>query len=210
MTRSRCTTHNAPVIELMRVAVRAIGVVLPGAGVLGLVELRGGSPDGDFGQFIGAMALSLLAARCGLPLTPCAPGSDCAHPVDRHCLRRRWRSCARNLVDGTRRPAGSGAGGRGSLAGTVLRRAAAYGRGTRCGRRCGRRRCSRSTQAKARRHRWHGYWPLEDSWAHAGRKPSTGGGHPVIRVSRFESKPRWCLVRRLALPNRHWDVPSSV
>ena len=55
-------TQNAPMIELMRVALRAIGVVLPGAGVLGLVELRGGSPDGDFGQFIGAMALSLLAS----------------------------------------------------------------------------------------------------------------------------------------------------
>jgi len=49
-------------IELMRVALRAIGVVLPGAGILGLVELRGGSPDGDFGQFMGAMALSLLAS----------------------------------------------------------------------------------------------------------------------------------------------------
>lgn len=62
MTRLRCTTHNASVIELMRVALRAIGVVLPGAGALVWVELHGGSPDGDFGQFLGAMALSLLAA----------------------------------------------------------------------------------------------------------------------------------------------------
>ena len=62
MTMVRSTTHSAPVMELIRVALRAIGVVLPGAGVLGLVELRGGSPDGDFGQFMGAMALSLLAS----------------------------------------------------------------------------------------------------------------------------------------------------
>ena len=48
--------------SLVRVALRAIGVVLPGAGVLVLVALRGGAPDGDFGQFLGAMALSLLAS----------------------------------------------------------------------------------------------------------------------------------------------------
>lgn len=48
--------------ELLYVALRAIGVVLPGAGVLGLVELRGGAPDGDFGTFLGAMGLSMLAA----------------------------------------------------------------------------------------------------------------------------------------------------
>jgi hypothetical protein len=48
--------------ELLHVALRAIGVVLPAAGVLGLVELRGGAPDGDFGTFLGAMGLSLLAA----------------------------------------------------------------------------------------------------------------------------------------------------
>ena len=48
--------------EPMHVALRAIGVVLPAAGVLGLVELRGGAPDGDFGAFLGAMGLSLLAA----------------------------------------------------------------------------------------------------------------------------------------------------
>ena len=47
---------------LVRVALRAIGVVLPGAGVLVLVALRGAVPDDDFGQFMGAMALSLLAA----------------------------------------------------------------------------------------------------------------------------------------------------
>lgn len=48
--------------ELLHVALRAIGVVLPGAGVLGSVELRGGAPDGDFGTFLGAMGLSLLTA----------------------------------------------------------------------------------------------------------------------------------------------------
>ena len=61
MTMVQSPNQN-PMIESMRVALRAIGVVLPGAGVLGLVELRGGSPDGDFGHFIGAMALSLLAS----------------------------------------------------------------------------------------------------------------------------------------------------
>jgi len=48
--------------ELLRVALRVIAVVLPGAALLGLVELLGGAPDGDFGTFIGAMLLSLLAA----------------------------------------------------------------------------------------------------------------------------------------------------
>jgi hypothetical protein len=41
---------------------RCVGVVLPAAGVWGFAELRGGVPDGDFGTFLGAMALSLLAA----------------------------------------------------------------------------------------------------------------------------------------------------
>ena len=62
MTRLRCTSHNASVIELMRVALRAIGVVLPGAGSLVWVALHGGSPDGDFDDFMRAMALSMLAA----------------------------------------------------------------------------------------------------------------------------------------------------
>ena len=48
--------------ELLNVALRAIGVVLPAAGVLGLVELRGGAPDGDFGTFLGAMGFSLLVS----------------------------------------------------------------------------------------------------------------------------------------------------
>ena len=48
--------------ELLRVALRAIGVVLPGAAVLGLVVLRGGGDPEDFGPFLGAMGLSLLAA----------------------------------------------------------------------------------------------------------------------------------------------------
>lgn len=48
--------------ELLHIVLRAIGVVLPAAGVLGLVELRGGAPDGDFGTFLGAMGLSMLAA----------------------------------------------------------------------------------------------------------------------------------------------------
>ena len=48
--------------ELLNVALRAIGVVVPAAGVLGWVELRGGAPDGDFGTFLGAMGLSLLAS----------------------------------------------------------------------------------------------------------------------------------------------------
>ena len=48
--------------EMLHVALRAIGVVLPAAVVLGLVGLRGGAPDGDFGTFLGAMGLSLLAS----------------------------------------------------------------------------------------------------------------------------------------------------
>jgi len=47
--------------ELLRVALRAIGVVLPAAAILGVVELLGGGPDGDFDIFMGAMLLSLLA-----------------------------------------------------------------------------------------------------------------------------------------------------
>jgi hypothetical protein len=71
--------------ELLNVALRAIGVVLPAAGVLGLVELRGGAPDGDFGTFLGAMGFSLLArwvaaafvvgGGLGLATTLMAPGS---------------------------------------------------------------------------------------------------------------------------------------
>ena len=49
-------------IELLRVAFRGIGVVCPAAGVLGIVEMRGGGADDGFGAFLGAMALSLLAA----------------------------------------------------------------------------------------------------------------------------------------------------
>ena len=47
--------------ELLHVAIRSIGVVLPGAGVVGLVELLGGAGAGDFAAFFGAMLLSLLA-----------------------------------------------------------------------------------------------------------------------------------------------------
>ena len=50
------------VIELLQVALRGVGVVLPGVCVLGVVELRGGIPAGDFGTFLGAMAVSLVAA----------------------------------------------------------------------------------------------------------------------------------------------------
>ena len=48
--------------ELLHVVLRCVGVVLPAASVWGLVELRGGVPSGDFGTFLGAMALSLLTA----------------------------------------------------------------------------------------------------------------------------------------------------
>lgn len=47
--------------ELLHVALRSIGVVLPAAGVVGLVELLGGAGAGDFSAFLGAMGLSLLA-----------------------------------------------------------------------------------------------------------------------------------------------------
>jgi hypothetical protein len=47
--------------ELLRVALRSIGVVLPAAGVVVLVELLGGAGAGDFSAFLGAMGLSLLA-----------------------------------------------------------------------------------------------------------------------------------------------------
>lgn len=48
--------------EVLRVVLRAIGVVLPGVGMWGFAEFRGGVPDGDYGTFLGAMGLSLLAA----------------------------------------------------------------------------------------------------------------------------------------------------
>ena len=48
--------------EVLHVVLRAIGVVLPGAVLLGVVELRGGIPEGDFGTFLGAMGHSFLAA----------------------------------------------------------------------------------------------------------------------------------------------------
>lgn len=48
--------------ELLHVVLRCGGVVLPAAGVWGFAELRGGVPAGDFGTFLGAWALSLLAA----------------------------------------------------------------------------------------------------------------------------------------------------
>ena len=62
-TGTRSGTHTGLVIELLRVALRSIGVVCPAAGVLGIVGLRGGgADDGGFGTFLGAMVLSLLAA----------------------------------------------------------------------------------------------------------------------------------------------------
>ena len=62
MPHTQTAVQTNPVIELLHVALRAVGVVLPGVVVLGIAELRGGIPDGDFGTFLGAMALSLLAA----------------------------------------------------------------------------------------------------------------------------------------------------
>ena len=53
--------HTRPMTEVSRVALRAIGVVLPGASTWGLAELRGGVPNGDYGTLLGAMGLSLLA-----------------------------------------------------------------------------------------------------------------------------------------------------
>jgi hypothetical protein len=50
------------VTELLHVVLRCVGVVLPAVAVWGFAELRGGVPSGDFGTFLGAMALSLLAA----------------------------------------------------------------------------------------------------------------------------------------------------
>jgi hypothetical protein len=47
---------------VLHVALRAIGVALPAAAVMGVLELRGSVPEGDFGTFLGAMGLSLLAA----------------------------------------------------------------------------------------------------------------------------------------------------
>ena len=56
------TIHTGPVTELLHVVLRCVGVVLPAVAVWGFAELRGGVPSGDFGTFLGAMALSLLAA----------------------------------------------------------------------------------------------------------------------------------------------------
>lgn len=41
--------------ELLHVVLRVFGVVLPGAAVLGSVQLRGSVPEGDYGTFLGAM-----------------------------------------------------------------------------------------------------------------------------------------------------------
>lgn len=54
--------HTRPMIEILRVPLRAIGVVLPAFGVWGFVELGGGVPEGSFGTFFAALGLSLLAA----------------------------------------------------------------------------------------------------------------------------------------------------
>jgi hypothetical protein len=62
MTATRVDGHTGRVVELLNVGVRCVGVVLPGAALLGIAELRGGSQDDGFGTFLGAMALSLLAA----------------------------------------------------------------------------------------------------------------------------------------------------
>ena len=48
--------------ELLRIALRVIGLVLPGAAFWGLAEVTTGVPDGDFGTFLTAMFLSLLTA----------------------------------------------------------------------------------------------------------------------------------------------------
>jgi hypothetical protein len=50
------------VTELLRVALRAVGVGLPAIVLLGIDELRGGGQDDGYGVFLGAMALTLLAA----------------------------------------------------------------------------------------------------------------------------------------------------
>ena len=70
MTTSHSAFHTCPMTkllrvamtELLRIALRAIGVVLPGVAFFGLVELTTGVPDGDFGTFLTAMFLSLLTA----------------------------------------------------------------------------------------------------------------------------------------------------
>ena len=70
MTTSQSASHTClmpellrvAMTELLRVALRAIGVVLPGAALWGFVEVTPGVPSGDFGTFLGAMLLSLLTA----------------------------------------------------------------------------------------------------------------------------------------------------
>jgi hypothetical protein len=54
--------HTGPVTELLRVPLRAVGVGLPAIVLLGIDELRGGGQDDGYGVFLGAMALTLLAA----------------------------------------------------------------------------------------------------------------------------------------------------
>jgi|SRR5687767_9836668 hypothetical protein len=74
-------THTDRVTELLRIVLRVVGMLLPGAAVLVVDELRGGGPDGDFGTFLGAMALSFL-------VTAGLAGSDAASsPVGRVVLR---------------------------------------------------------------------------------------------------------------------------
>jgi hypothetical protein len=62
MVATQAAVHTGPVSELLHIALRGVGVVLPAVGVWGFVELQGGIPAGDFGTFLGAMALSLQAA----------------------------------------------------------------------------------------------------------------------------------------------------
>ena len=63
-------------IELLRIALRAIGVVLRGAALWGFVEVTRGVPSGDFETFLGAMLLSVLTAAVWAAIdTSRAPGS---------------------------------------------------------------------------------------------------------------------------------------
>ena len=56
------TLLRVAMTELLRIALRAMGVVLPGAALWGFVEVTSGVPSGDFETFLGAMLLSLLTA----------------------------------------------------------------------------------------------------------------------------------------------------
>jgi hypothetical protein len=91
MVRPRTEVQTDLEIELLQVALRAVGVVLPGVCVLGIVELRGEIPEGDFGTFPRGDG-GLPGGGCDLVRHRRSPDSKapCVHPMGRDCARGRF------------------------------------------------------------------------------------------------------------------------